>query len=118
MFLYLKEGFKLETFNPRIPEKFLQLFAEKEGEPEEIEEMEIDEDPEPMTPPKPKHASKKKTKEERPAWVDELLQAIKGTEPTPKSKTEIPAPQPPKVEEPEPEMPKENPVKKFLEWLM
>ncbi|MGN4731106.1 hypothetical protein ACTFR4_28650 [Bacillus cereus group sp. MYBK181-1] len=99
-----------------------QFFARKknEEEEEEIEEVEEEEEEEDE---KPKPKRKPKSGEERPSWVNELLEAIKPKEQANNGTQKVPVPPTPKVEEDEEpeveELEEEDKPKKqgFLSWL-
>lgn len=67
----------------------------------------------PADPPK-----KEKSKEARPAWVNEILDALKGTTQPQQGTQEVPVPPAPQAEQPEEEeMPRESKTKKIMNWL-
>lgn len=98
-----------------------QFFAKKKTEEEELDDIDDDDDEEEEEDEKPKPKRKPKSGEERPSWVNELLEAIKPKEQTNNGTQKVPVPPKPKVEEeeePEVEEAEETPKKKgFLSWL-
>ncbi|WP_086403566.1 hypothetical protein [Bacillus thuringiensis] len=97
-----------------------QFFAKKKTEEEELDDIDDDDDEEEE---KPKPKPKSKSGEERPSWVNELLEAIKPKEQANNQTQKVPVPPKPKVEEDEePEVEEveetDKPKKKgFLNWL-
>ncbi|MCU5409089.1 hypothetical protein OCA16_31920 [Bacillus cereus] len=100
----------------------LQFFAKKKVEEEEVDDIDDDEDDEEEEEEKPKSKRKPKSGEERPSWVNELLEAIKPKEQANNGTQKVPVPPKPKVEEEdevEVEEQEEQPKKKrgILDWL-
>lgn len=102
----------------------LQFFAKKKEE-EDLDDIEDDEEEEEEEEEKPKPKRKPKSGEERPSWVNELLEAIKPKEQTNNETQKVPVPPAPKVEEeeePEVEELEDKEVKpkkkSFLDWLL
>lgn len=100
----------------------LQFFAKKKEE-EEVDDIEDDEEEEEEEDEKPKPKRKPKSGEERPSWVNELLEAIKPKEQANNQTQKVPVPPKPKVEEEEEleveEVEETDKQKKkgFLDWL-
>ncbi|QPA42340.1 hypothetical protein INR14_30060 (plasmid) [Bacillus paranthracis] len=97
-----------------------QFFAKKKTEEEELDDID-DDDEEEEEDEKPKPKRKSKSEEERPSWVNELLEAIKPKEQTNNETQKVPVPPAPKVEEEEePEVEEVDKPKKqgFLSWFL
>lgn len=99
-----------------------QFFAKKKVEEEEVDDIDDDEEEEEEEEEKPKPKRKPKSGEERPSWVNELLEAINPKEQTNNRTQKVPVPPKPKVEEEEEvevEGQEEQPKRKrgILDWL-
>lgn len=117
----------LTSYPLRLHQSSFQFFAKKKVEEEEVDDIDDDEEEEEEEEeePKPKRKPKSKSKEERPSWVNELLEAIKPKEQANNQTQKVPVPPKPKVEEEEePEVEELEEVdnkpkkKSFLSWFL